>query len=449
MRRSKQTTILFTIALVILSAARAPAAPPKVVETVPRNGDLNVDPALQEMRFVFDQDMSRGGYSICGGGPLFPKPVGRPRWADKRTLVMRVRLEADHEYQLSINSPSYKNCRSVAGEPAVPYPVRFRTAAGQAAAQAKTAGAGNNAQAIANLREAIDTQYSYRDLRKLDWAGLFTRYTPAMERAKSAQEFAQSAAEMLGHAQDMHIWLEADGKHIPSFGRAVERNYNRNVLEKVVPGFRKRSAAVYTGRFDDGIGYILIDSWSRDHTEALEQAYEALWEFSDAPGLIVDVRPNGGGAEPLAQDFAGCFIDKPAVYAKQVYRAADQPSGFSEPQERVLQPNKRRPKYRGKVVVLMGPGNMSSCEAFLLMMKQVPGCKSIGAKSYGSSGNPKPTDLGNGVTVYLPSWKALRPDGTCFEGEGLAPDFPINATQTEFEAADPVLQAALTLLRRR
>jgi C-terminal processing protease CtpA/Prc len=92
---------------------------------------------------------------------------------------------------------------------------------------------------------------------------------------------------------------------------------------------------------------------------------------------------------------------------------------------------------------------MSSCEAFLLMMKQVPGCKSIGAKSYGSSGNPKPTDLGNGVTVYLPSWQSLRPDGTCFEGEGLAPDFPINATQVEFEAADPVLQAALTLLRRR
>ncbi len=448
MRLSKQTAVLFSMVLLVLATARAPAVPPKVVETVPRNGDLNVDPGLNEMRFVFDQDMATGGYSICGGGPLFPRVVGRPRWADKRTLLMRVRLEPDHEYELSINSPSYKNCRSATGEPAVPYPVKFRTA-GDQAPEAETVSAGDNAQAIANLREAIDTQYSYRDLRKLDWAGLFTRYTPAMERAKSAPEFAQAAAEMLGHAQDMHIWLEADGKHIPSFQRAVERNYNRSVLEKAIPGFRKRSAAVYTGRFDDGIAYILIDSWSRDHTEALEQAYEALWEFSDAPGLIVDVRPNGGGAEPLAQDFAGCFIDKPVVYARQIYRAADQSSGFSEPQERVLQPNKRRPKYRGKVAVLMGPGNMSSCEAFLLMMKQVPGCKLIGAKSYGSSGNPKPTDLGNGVTVYLSSWQSLRPDGTCFEGEGLAPDFPINATQVEFEAADPVLQAALTLLRRR
>ncbi len=449
MKHSKQTVVLSCMVLTMLSAVGAFAAPPTVVETVPRSGDLNVDPALQEMRFVFDQDMSSGGYSICGGGRLYPRVIGRPRWADKRTLVARVQLEPDHEYQLSINSPSHKNCRNVAGEPAVPYPVRFRTAGSPAPAEAKTVAAADNARAIRNLREAIDTLYSYRDLRKLDWAGLFTRYTPALERAKSPQEFAQAAAEMLSHAQDMHIWLEAGGQQIYSFRRAVEGNYNRSALEKAVPGFRKRSAAVYTGRFDDGIGYILIDSWSRDHTEALEQAYEAIWEFSDAPGLIVDVRPNGGGAEPLAQDLAGCFIDKPVVYAKHVYRAADQPSGFSEPRERVLPPNKRRPKYRGKIVVLMGPANMSSCEAFLLMMKQVPGCRLIGASSYGSSGNPKPTDLGNGVTVYLSSWKSLRPDGTCFEGEGIAPDFPIKATQTEFKAADLVLQAALTLLRRR
>jgi hypothetical protein len=401
------------------------------------------------MRFVFDQDMSTGGYSICGGGPQFPRIAGRPRWADKRTLVARITLEPDHEYRLSINCPSAKNCRSARGEAAVIYPVRFRTAGGEAPAATKALGAGDNDRAIAALREAVDTRYSYRDLREVDWPGLFTRYTPAMQRAKDPQAFAQAASEMLGHAKDMHIWLDAGGEKVYPFRRAVEANYNRSVLEKAVPGFRKRSAAVYTGRFDDGIGYVLIDSWSRDRAAALEQAYVAIWEFSDAPGLIVDVRPNGGGAEPLAMDFAGCFVDKPVTYAKHVYRAAAGADGFGKVQQRVLRPNKRRPKYRGKVAVLMGPANMSSCEAFLLMMKQVPGCKLIGSNSYGSSGNPKPADLGNGVTVYLPSWKALRPDGTCFEGEGIAPDFPIRAAAEELKTADPLLQAALTLLRRR
>ena len=189
-------------------------------------------------------------------------------------------------------------------------------------------------------------------------------------------------------------------------------------------------------------------SWSRQHTVALEQVYVAIWEFSDAPALIIDVRPNGGGAEPLAMEIAGCFLDEPAMYAKHVYRSANLPGGFGKVSKRNVQPNKRRPKYRSNIAVLMGQANMSSCEAFLLMMKQVTNCKLVGQVSYGSSGNPKPINLGNEVTVFLPSWKAMRPDGTCFEAEGIAPDLTIKTKPTELIQRDPVLEAALTLLRK-
>lgn len=446
MRFSGRGLVWFFMVLLVVPVL---AVPPRVIETVPANGDRNVDPKVTEMRFVFDQDMATRGYSICGGGANFPKVVGRPRWADRRTLVARVTFVPGHEYRLSVNCASAKNCRSSRGEPAVPYPVTFRTAGGEPRAPSPRRTPQENAQAIRALRAAIDERYSYRDLRGLDWDELFAGHRGAMQQATTGAAFAQAAAELLAHARDMHIWLDADGDQIHPFRREITPNYNRAVLEKVVPDLRQRSAVVYTGQFEGGIGYILITSWSRDHTEALEQAYVAVWELSGAPGLIVDVRPNGGGAEPLAQDFAGCFVDRPVTYARHVYRSADEASGFTKSHERVLEPNKRRPKYRGKVVVLMGPANMSSCEAFLLMMKQVPDCTLLGGTSYGSSGNPKPTDLGPGVTVYLPSWKALRPDGTCFEGQGIAPDIPINTTTREPESADPVLQAGLTLLRRR
>lgn len=449
MRRPEHGSAFFLTALLALPVVAVLAVPPQVIETVPASGDRNVDPKVAEMRFVFDQDMSTRGYSICGGGANFPKVVGRPRWADRRTLVARVTLVPGHEYRLSVNCAGAKNCRSSRGEPAVPYPVTFRTAGGEPPAPSPRRTPQENAQAIRSLRTAIDERYSYRDLRGLDWDELFAGHRGAMQQATTSAEFAQAAAELLAHARDMHIWLDAGGRRVHPFKREVAPNYNRQVLEQVVPGFRQRSAAVYTGQFDDGIGYILIDSWSRDHAEALEQAYVAVWEFSGVPGLIVDVRPNGGGAEPLAQGFAGCFVDGPVTYAKHVYRSEEEASGFTRPQERVLEPNKRRPMYRGKVVVLMGPANMSSCEAFLLMMKQVPDCTLLGGTSYGSSGNPKPTDLGHGVTVFLPSWKALRPDGTCFEGQGIAPDIPITTTIRELESTDPVLQAGLTLLRRR
>ena len=80
-------------------------------------------------------------------------------------------------------------------------------------------------------------------------------------------------------------------------------------------------------------------------------------------------------------------------------------------------------------------------------MKQVPDCKLVGETSYGSSGNPKPADLGNGVTVWLPSWKALRPDGTCFEGDGITPDIYVEMIQTELNSRDIVLETALKSFR--
>ena len=91
---------------------------------------------------------------------------------------------------------------------------------------------------------------------------------------------------------------------------------------------------------------------------------------------------------------------------------------------------------------------MSSCEAFLLMMKQAEQSTLIGQRSYGSSGNPKGHKLKNGVEIVLPSWKALRPDGTCFEGNGIVPDIKVTATDKDLKKRDPILEKALEHLRK-
>jgi C-terminal processing protease CtpA/Prc len=140
-------------------------------------------------------------------------------------------------------------------------------------------------------------------------------------------------------------------------------------------------------------------------------------------------------------------VKQPVVYAKHIYRNVNTQSGWGQVQERTLKPNLDQPAYRGEIVVLMGQANLSSCESFLLMMKQVPECKLIGEKSYGGSGDPKPYDLGNGITVWLPSWRCLRPDGTCFEGQGIEPDISVVATESQLREKDPVLEAALAHIR--
>lgn len=306
----------------------------------------------------------------------------------------------------------------------------------------------DNTEAISKLRRAIDEKYSYRDLRGIDWDKMFDRYRPLLERAETPRKFAESAARMLLNAKDTHLWVKINGQTVGGFKREVKRNYNIDLLKKEVPSWRDLSQLVSIGRFPDGIGYIMIKSWRKDEDQVLEPALKALENLSNNRALIIDVRPNGGGSEPFAQKVAGCFVDKPVVYAKHVYRKANAPEGWGEIQERILEPNKSQPRYRGKIAVLMGQANMSSCEAFLLMMKQVTNCKLVGDRSYGSSGNPKPVDIGNGVTIWLPSWKALCPDGSCFEGEGIKPDIFVRTTEKQLRKNDPVLEATLRLLRK-
>ena len=436
---------------VLISAAATACAgageAPRVIRATPDHGDTNVDPTLTEIRVEFDQDMKVGSHSWVGAGETFPELTGKPRWLGKRVAVLPVKLKLDHTYWLSINSERYRNFQAEDGTPATPYPISFTTGPASSGAERSPLTPAQNRDAVKKLREAIDKHYSYRDRLKLDWDALFAKHEKELEQVSSPGQFARVAGELLAAAEDVHLWLKAGPAGFASYTRRVTPNCNFDALPRLVPNWRQVNR-VCSGRFEDGIGYIMIPTWSSGYENLVPDVLQALTEMKDAPGLIIDVRFNSGGDESLAQQVAGCFVNSSSVYARHVNRDPDAPGGFtSPPYDRVLEPNKEGPAYRGKVAVLTGPANMSSCEAFLLMMKQVPKCKLIGARSYGSSGNPKPYDLGNGVTVYLPSWKAMRPDGTCFEGEGIAPDVPVPARPEDFGNKDPVLQTALSLLR--
>jgi carboxyl-terminal processing protease len=446
---SRNLTLLGCCLFSLLFAPRCSAKPPKVISSIPENGDINIDPTRREIQITFDQAMSPGGQSIVGGGKSFPELLGkRPgTWRGSRTFILRVRLKPNHSYWLSANSQKFQNFRNRRGEPAVPYPIQFTTGAGDSAKETPAGKAADNVAAIDQLKQALANRYSYRDRLGIDWPLQLESNRVQLEAATDARAFARLAATLLSKAQDKHLWLTVGEETFPTYVRPVTPNVNAARLRELVPHWQQFSPALASGRWEDGIGYVLIDTWSRDRTDELAPVFEILEQLKGAPALIIDVRGNGGGDEKIARSVAGCFIEKPTVYAQHVIVDPDEPNGFSEPHERIIRPNDRRTAYRGKVAVLTGPANMSSCEAFLLMMKQVPNAVLVGAASQGSSGNPQPVELDNGVTALLPSWKAMTPDGTELEGVGIEPDIRVKATGKEFEKADPVIDAALVHLR--
>lgn len=435
----------------VLSAGVALAAPPRVVLATPDNGDVNVDPALTEIRVTFDQPMDTRGRSIVGGGDSFPEIAGHIRWIGRTTIVIPVTLKPDHEYWLSINNQQYRNFANARGESAVPYPIRFSTGSADGADDpaATNDQQALNAAAVDRLREALESSYSYRDRTGVDWGELLDDKREALERVRTPGAFARLAATLLAKAEDKHLWLEACGSRLPTFQSPPVANVNPLLLPMLVPEYEWISPVVATGRWTDNIGYVQIDSWDGSQREAVEAAFDAVWRLHDARAIIVDVRLNGGGDEQLARALAGCFIDEPIVYAKNRYVDPTAPGGFGPIIERTLEPSTRRPRFPGPVVVLSGPVVMSSNEAFILMMKAAPRATVVGGTTQGSSGNPKPHELGNGVTAWVPSWQAMTPDGTPFEGVGIQPDVPVELDPAALNRTDPALQQALDHARGR
>jgi hypothetical protein len=120
------------------SKRAAAGAIPKIVETSPARGATDVDPGIAEITVTFDQDMG-GGMSWTGGGPDYP-PLAegkRPHWRDKRTCVFPAKLQAGHYYRIGINSTSYRNFRSAAGQPANTSAIFFTTTGASEAVKAK------------------------------------------------------------------------------------------------------------------------------------------------------------------------------------------------------------------------------------------------------------------------------------------------------------------------
>src|SRR5688572_16727313 len=166
---TRHASIAFTVVL-SLAAGFASAAAPKVVITSPDNGEIDVDPAVNEIRIEFDQPMDARGRSITGGGESFPKFSGPPKWANEKTMVIPVTLQPEHDYYLGVNSESFKGFVNKRGEPAEWYPISFKTRGAGATPAEPDVTAGQNKEALAALKGAIDDAYSYRDRKKIDWA---------------------------------------------------------------------------------------------------------------------------------------------------------------------------------------------------------------------------------------------------------------------------------------
>jgi hypothetical protein len=426
--------------ILMTGAIEAKGASPKVVITSPDNGEVDVSPEIKEIRIEFDQAMDVRSQSVVGGGEQFPEIAGQIRWERERICIIPVKLMGEHAYRLSVNSDTFKGFRNKAGEPAEWYPIAFTTRAAGAEPAAPDVTPEQNKSAVAALRKAIDEDYAYRDRLKVDWGKEIDARLGKLEGARTANEFARVTGHMLRLAEDPHVSVNVGQVYLWTRPNSASPNYNVAWLERKVPEWTLVTGGGAWGRPSEEIGYIAFAQCSNEGLRGFDASMEKL---KGTKGLIIDARFNGGGDEGIAQQVAGWFVTKRTVYSKDRIR---EDGAWNGPMERAVEPRKGVEHYQGKIVVLIGPKVMSSAESFVLMMKEGAGAKLAGETTRGSSGRPVAHALGNGVTVYLPSWEDQFVDGRLLEGVGVKPDVEVKVTPRELQNGDPVLSAGLKVL---
>ena len=135
--RMKELTFPITVALVALCALLTTegrsqdieSMPPVVVKTVPESGAKDVAPGVVDIKVTFSKEMADGSWSWSTAWQgSAPESVGKPQYqADRKTCVMKVKLEPNKTYAYWLNSGKFQNFKDRQGHPSVPYLLIFQT----------------------------------------------------------------------------------------------------------------------------------------------------------------------------------------------------------------------------------------------------------------------------------------------------------------------------------
>ncbi|MCB0063341.1 MAG: PDZ domain-containing protein [Caldilineaceae bacterium] len=203
---------------------------------------------------------------------------------------------------------------------------------------------------------------------------------------------------------------------------------------------------------DSGYGYVKIYGFADNNLLSIQ-----LWERmmrtlnqNGVPGLIIDMRQNGGGSGFLADQMAAYFFNEPFELG-DTGRYNEELDDFyfdERGTERFYLPAEDL-RYNGEVTVLIGPNCNSACEFFTYDMTIDDRAAIVGQyPTAGLGGSIDDFMMPENERFRFTVGRAVDMNGDIhIEGKGVPPtvDVPVNE-ETLFSDGDPILEAAIAYL---
>ena len=310
--------------------------------------------------------------------------------------------------------------------------------------------------------------YPFFELHHLDWSALDKEFRPQVRPATKPEELFRFLRQMIEPLHDAHTGIAAtdikqsfdgwrpDPNHLEEeeWKKALEIIDSKYVWSSLRSFCNDR---VQYGTLRSSIGYLRITTFY-DYVNkegyvnglgALQSALDTIFQKANLlSGLVIDVRLNKGGDDPLGIEVASRLTQKKYLaYSKVARDDRGTTLHFTVPQKTWVVPS-RRPGFRGKVVILTGPDTVSAGETFTMaLLGREPHITRIGLNTQGVFSDVLNRSLPNGWRFRLPNEVYLTKQGKSFDGSGVPPDIrePFFSRDDLRNGRDSALDKALRL----
>jgi C-terminal processing protease CtpA/Prc len=153
--------------------------------------------------------------------------------------------------------------------------------------------------------------------------------------------------------------------------------------------------AAYYEVLPSGLGLIGIQNFTSSQVDDRWNEAMAALLAAEVPGLIIDLRRNGGGFGTVVNYILGDFLDEDVYAGRRVSSLDEDGDGLADTEDQIYFARARR-FDPAKVIVLVGPECYSACE-FAALAFQTVGAQVMGHTQTGGAGG------GVGATYYLPN----------------------------------------------